>query len=327
MGWKDLLEATGEKMTAPWTGGRELRDGARSWAITGPLPVEHGWYVFKKAGRKVSVVKATDAKPEALKDIVRGYLVGDRFVPDDVRVDPDALKLAAASERLYFIEEGLSRFARLSAGRNYEDGPLLFIGQEMPLGPEEDVLNAYYDKALNLDHIRGVAPALDAAFRLESWRRAETERQRAEVERLLREEEERRAREERRKELVAKLGDAQGRREMALQDFGAAARAALAVGGAEYLDHRKAHRPHESVVTFRVMQRRFECTCDDRTLRIIDAGICLTDHGTGERGDTYFTLESLPAVILDADRKGKLVVFRHAGDNEYRDDDEDYDYD
>jgi hypothetical protein len=65
------------------------------------------------------------------------------------------------------------------------------------------------------------------------------------------------------------------------------------------------------VVRFRLLGRRFECTCDERTLRILDAGICLVDHATGERGDTRFTLESLPAVILEADRDDKLVVFRH----------------
>jgi hypothetical protein len=48
------------------------------------------------------------------------------------------------------------------------------------------------------------------------------------------------------------------------------------------------------------------------TLRIIDSGICLIDHATDERGDTYFTLESLPAVIAQAIREGHLVIFRRA---------------
>ena len=56
--------------------------------------------------------------------------------------------------------------------------------------------------------------------------------------------------------------------------------------------------------------RRFECTCDARTLRIVDAGICLVDHRSGQKGDQYFTLESLPGVIQQAEREGKLVVFR-----------------
>jgi hypothetical protein len=43
----------------------------------------------------------------------------------------------------------------------------------------------------------------------------------------------------------------------------------------------------------------------------VDSGICLVDHGTGERGDTRFTLESLPGVVGEAMDLGRLVVFRH----------------
>jgi hypothetical protein len=49
-------------------------------------------------------------------------------------------------------------------------------------------------------------------------------------------------------------------------------------------------------------------------MHIVDAGICLDDH-RGTKGDTRFTLESLPAVVGEAIRGGKLVVWRHvAGD-------------
>jgi hypothetical protein len=146
---------------------------------------------------------------------------------------------------------------------------------------------------------------------METWRRDEAERRRVALEQARREEAERRAREERRRELAERLGDGAGRRAMVPLDFAEAARAALAVGGAEYLDHRPSAQRGEVVVRFRVQKQRFECTCDEATLRIIDAGICLVDHETGERGDTYFTLESLPAVILEARRGGQLVVFRH----------------
>jgi NAD(P)H-dependent flavin oxidoreductase YrpB (nitropropane dioxygenase family) len=91
-----------------------------------------------------------------------------------------------------------------------------------------------------------------------------------------------------------------------------AARAALALAGAEYLDHRASTQAAEVVVRFRLAGRRFECVCERQTLRIIDAGVCLTDERTGEKGDSRFTLESLPGVIQEAERSGRLVVFRHA---------------
>jgi len=206
---------------------------------------------------------------------------------------------------------------RVSAGRIFEGGPLVYIGQEMPLGPESDVLNAYLDQTKSVDAIPGVTPALDAAFRMESYQRAEAEKRRLEEERRRREEDERRAQEERRRQLVEQLGDGAGRRAMAHVDFDQAARAALAVGGAELLDTRKATRRGERIVKFRLDRRRFECTCEEATLRIIDAGICLTAHYDdanfegGTKGDTWFTLESLPGVIREAQAQGKLVVFRH----------------
>ncbi len=311
MVWKDLLQTNDETIVAPWIGGRLLHAGERAWTIEGELPPEQGWYMFRAKGRKARSSGPTEPGSELLRNVVRGYLIGDRLVPDGARVDVDPSKIIRSAERVFLIEPGLDRFARVSAGRSYENGPLIFEGQQMPLGPEGDVLNAYLDRAPSLDHLRGVTPALDAAFRMETWKRDEAERRRREIEERRREEEAQRALEAQRQEILASLGDARGRRAMAAYDFAEAARAALAVGGAVYLDHRNSIRRGEMVVRFQLARRRYECTCDEKSLQIIDAGICLVDHDTGERGDTRFTLESLPAVILEADREGKLVVFRH----------------
>jgi hypothetical protein len=105
---------------------------------------------------------------------------------------------------------------------------------------------------------------------------------------------------------------------MAQVDFGEAARAALAVSGARYLDHRVVRQRGnvEYAVRFSWLNRRFECVVDGR-LQVIDSGICLTAHyddpdfDGGTRGDTWFTLESLPSVIKEADDAGRLVVYRH----------------
>lgn len=318
MNWRALLKMSEpETLISPWLGGRALRSGSRVWTIDGPLPREHGWYEFNLNGRKAKLVGGADATPENLINRVTGYLVGDRIVANDARVDPEPKNIVAHSERVYLIDPGLDRFVLISAGRPSEDGSLVFIQQEMPLGPESDVLKAYFDQTVSVNHVPGVTPALDAAFRMEVWQRAEAEKRRLELERLRREEEEKRQLEERRQQIVAKLGDGQGRREMAQVDFGSAARAALAVGGAEYLDHRAAVRRDEMVVKFRIRGRRYECTCDRNTLRIIDSGICLTAHHDdpdfeeGTKGDAFFSLESLPSVILEADREGRLVVYRH----------------
>ena len=318
MSWRDLLQTERETLVFPWVGGKSLRwSDERVWTIEGRVPHEFGWHRFTLQGRRAKVAGLVPAEPESLAFKVQGYLVGDRIVPDGARIDPDPKKIALGSEPVYLIEDGLDRFVRVSAGRIHEGGPLIYQGLEMPLGPEEDVLGAFLDQKASVDAIAGVTPALDAAFRMESYQRAEAEKRRLEEERRRREEEERQAREEKRRKLVEQLGDGAGRRALAHVDFDQAARAALAVGGAEFLDSLKSPRRGERVIKFRLDRRRFECTCEENTLRIIDAGICLTAHYDdeafegGTKGDTWFTLESLPGVIRQAQAEGKLVVFRH----------------
>ena len=335
MGWQDLLQKPDETAILPWLGGRELRSGPRAWSIQGRFPKEHGWYAFKLQGRKAILDPAKSAEiteggaPVELGHQVTGYLVGDRLVEDQARVDPNPAHVSEVAEPVFLIEPGLDRFVHVSAGRACEDGPLIYKGITMPLGQEEEVLQAFLDEKTSVSHLKGVSPALDAAFRMEVWQKIEAAKRRAELERIRKEEEAKRAIEERRKKLVEQLGDGAGRRAMAAIDFNEAARAAFAIGGVEFLDSRASVRKGEMVVKFRLDGRRFECTCEKHSLRVIDAGICLVDHRTNEKGDNYFTLESLPAVIRQAQREGKLVVFRRVdqdyGERRFDDDNGDND--
>jgi hypothetical protein len=309
MGWRDLLKNDEESTTLPWTGGGSLHSASRSFKVA-TRPHDFGWYRFKIDNNTVTDPTPAEPLPELLKKPITGYLVGDHLVPDDTRIDPDPAKIIHHSEKVYLLSEELDRFSRVRAGRIYPEGPLIFLEQAFPLGPEDNVMNAFLDNRSDVREIPGVVPALDAAFRMEVYQREQAELRRAELARIRAEEEARRAQEERRKELLEQLGDGAGRRAMALENFTEAAKAALAVGGAEYLDHRKAGKKGEFAVKYRVDGQRLECVCDTQ-LRIVDAGVCLTDHRTNEKGDTYFTLESLPAVIREAVRKGKLVVWRH----------------
>jgi len=309
--WQDLLQIQNETITLPWIGGRDIRSGSRCWRIEGDIPQEFGWVTFILNNRKAKFKELSEPKPDFLKHRVVGYLVGDRIVSKDARVNPDPKKIASGSEKVHLIEPGLDRFVLVSAGRLCEDGSLFYIQQEMPLGPENEVQSAFLDGKESISDTKNVTPALDAAFRMEIWQRKEVERRRLELEERLRKEEEEKQREALRLEIVQRLGDGAGRREMALVDFAMAAKSALAVGGAEYLDHRIAVCRNEMVVKFRLRGHRYECICHAHTLRIIDAGICLTDESTGVKGDTWLTLESLPGTILQADEEDRLVVFRH----------------
>lgn len=312
MGWRDLLQADDdEAIVAPWVGGRSLRTFERTWRIEGRVPAEHGWHTFRLSARKARWVEPAETPFGVLQGALRGYLVGDRLIPEGAtRVEPKLAKLVELFEQVHLVEPGLDRFVRISAGRFCEGGSLIYDNQEFPSGPEQEVNTAFLDRAKSIDGIAGVVPALDMAYRVESWRRAEAER-------IRREEQERRERDERRRKLVEQMGTGAGRREMAQEDFGEGAKAALMVGGAAYLDHRRAPNPNEMIVQFRVDRRRYECVCSRHTLQIIDAGICLTAHYDdadfkgGTRGDTWLTLESLPGVIQEAVGQDRLVAFRH----------------
>jgi len=310
MGWRDLITEEELAVVAPWMGGRSLHSGGRTRTITGTLPEEHGWYRFSVRPRAAEVVEAAMAAPERLGWMQTGFLVGNRFVPDYAQSGQLEGRLAGRFAQVHLLEEGLERFARIEVGAMRQHGNLVYRGLAFPLGPEDEVLTAFLDKNSSIHDVKGVIPSLQAAFDLECYERDKADERRRELLRLREEEAARRARDEERQRLAESLGNGAGRREMARVDFHSAATAALAVGGAELLDARSG-RGGERVVRYRLDGRRYECVCDSQ-MRIIDAGVCLTDETTGEKGDTFFTLESLPAVIRQADREGVLVVYRHA---------------
>ena len=323
MGWKDLL-SKGEQQVLPWVGGRELIDAGvlgkpkRIYRLS-RLPQEYGWYNFELSGRKASPLKKDTCVWDRFylggDKVVRGYVVGDRLVPDDARVETVPERLIEQTQPIALVEGGLDRFAKGYGAILQDDLPLVYVGMLFPEGPELEVEVAYQDRLPSVDHIPGVSPALDLAFRWLTWVRDEQE----EHERKL---EEGRAKEEARQQVLKDMGTGLGRRNLAQRDFNAAARAALSLSGSELLDVREGRGEHEKIVQYRFRHRRLECVVHAETLRVIDSGVCLNRHG--EKGDTYFTLESLPGVIGQALDMRRLVVYRHApgdepgwdGDNE-----------
>ena len=324
MGWKDLLNS-GSVRVLPWFGFRRVHDAVRSWTLSGRQPPEHGWFKFLEMGGREAELDSNEPLPPdpAWGEGQRkhnGYLVGDRFIPDTSRIDLDPARLIDQTVMTYCVEPGMERFARAEVVLDREQH-LVFMGQTFPLGPEAEVTRAFQDKAESIDKIPGVTPALDLAFRFLSYDRVMRERRREELRRLQEEEEKKRAEQERLEKLMKDAGSAVGRRALAAKDFDTAAREALRVSGAELLDTRRSANRGEMVVQYRFEKRRLECVVEKATLRVVDAGVCLTDHDTGRKGDRFFTLESLPGVIAEAMRKNKLVVWRHV-DRDGEDDEE-----
>jgi hypothetical protein len=303
MSWKDLL-SNKETITVPWTGGRIIRGAGRKWNMIGASPEEHGWHQFEVSGDRRAVWKGKGEPDmfwsEYQNNKVTGYMVGSRIIPDDAAVDPDPDKVFEQSIHVDFVEPGLDRFSRAEVV-NYEQSGLIYASTQFPIGPENEVLQAFLSREGSVSDIPNVTPALDLAFRFESQQRDQREER---VRRL----EEKRLEEERRNNLRKMIGTGEGRRELARVDFGAAATAALGLSGSTLLDHRPSYNRNEIIVQFRYRNRRFECVVEKDTLHVVDSGICLTGN------DRLFTLESLPPVIGNAIDVGVLHVFRHVDD-------------
>jgi hypothetical protein len=309
MGWEELLQdATPSRLVMPWLGGRRIYRDDRAWRVDGKLPREFGWYLWNLVGRNALLLE--EAEPDLsygeTDPMIRGYLVGDRLVPWNVQVKIGLGDVFNQTKQVALVEPGLDRFTFVDAVYSGYSIPI-YRSECFPLGPEGEVRRAFVDRKESIDDIKGVVPALDFAFRFATHQRKAAEERRAELER-------KRLEEERIEQARKNMGTGLGRRTLASTDFPTAAKAALKVGGAELLDVRPG-RGHEAVVQFRLEGRRFECVAERTTLRIIDSGICLEDHGTHEKGDTYFTLESLPGVIQQAMREGRLHVYRHVDED------------
>jgi len=303
MGWRDLLEQPSARLVAPWLGGRRIHRDGRTYRVL-EKPEEYGWYVWEVSGREVKLLDRhepdLDYTPGPWACRLRGHLIGNRLITDNSQAAHESLGDAV---RVFLVERGIDRFSPVEAGLAT---PTQFIYRNELFSSEvEDaVRKAFVDRADNVNHIPGVTPALERAFSFAVRQRQDVEARRAELARL-------REEERRREEAERSMGTGLGRRNLATFDFESAARAALMISGTELLDVRPGRTQGEMIVQFRLENSRFECVVDRSTLRIVDSGICLTDGRTGEKGDSYFTLESLPSVIRQAIWEDKLVIYRH----------------
>lgn len=300
----------------PWTGGTVIRTSNRTLRLTGPRPTEHGWHLFDVKGRKDTSWAGpaegdpTDHFPKGAK-FFKGYVADGWFVRDDVKGLFKPERFSEVASKIFLTERGLDRFSRAKVGL-WEDGRVIYVGFDFPQEAEDVVRRAYLEGTSSLDGAVNVSSCLLMSFRVASYLRD----QEVELARVAQEAEEQRVREEAQRELRSRLNTTEGRRALAAVDFDHAAQAALDVTGSVLVSSRDSYNIGEKVVQFSCRAGTFECVVDKHTFRVLDAGICLTDHQTGRKDDALFTLESLPSVVLEAYDRRLLHRYRHVDDGD-----------
>jgi hypothetical protein len=273
MDYTPFLQKPDEVLKLPYFGGKSVCDDRLTYRLRETL--QPGWYQFRKSGRYLTADEPIGPELGAWKlPRVTGCVMNGRIIGNDFQA------------RLFGLptDMDLPKFTPVTA-RKWFDGHILYEGQEFETEVETKVRDAFEEER-GIDGVKGVTPALAHTFLLESTRRA------------LAREAERRAREEaERKQQAAELARWQETLEGRIS-------LALSHTGAELVNWRR-NGQRQAVVRYRLGGRRFECVIDTESLRIVDAGICLSG------ADEELNLSSLPSAVREAIESGQLHVFRN----------------
>ena len=285
----------------PYIGGPRVDAPDRPLRLAGE--VEPGWWRFDVEGRNATAVEAAEPVDLSDRPAVRGHAAGGYLFSSGAEVERFALPADPEPELL----------APCTA-RRWHGGALLFDCAEFEDEAEERVRRAL-DDGSGIDAIKGAAPSLRAAFAYALLAKAAAER---EIWVLPRES----------TAHVAAIcadgpaatrpildGMAARRREARLRIATERARPVtnkrrrivhrledvLEGSGSRLLRWRQ-RGEHQLEVTFAFMGEHFTCLVASKTLRVIDAGICLSG------ADSRLTLDSLPSTIKEAIETHQLVV-------------------
>lgn len=307
--WQKFLGARAERVL-PWFGDPELDAPDRRLRLTAP-PAHPGWWRFALDGRQATPLGP--AEPEGLETLprARGHLLG---AGDELRLVGDD----AHASRVWFPPPDEPPPLAPCSARRWPGGQLLFEQLELEDEACEAARRALED-GRGLRAVKGVPASLRAAFGY-ALTAARAARARVAIEPL-----ELRARVAALAEggpaaVDAELGRIEAERSryrrarVASVDAAAAAsgpaggaeeraRQALRAAGAELLRLRRLAEGQLEVV-YRFLDTRFVSVVDARTLRVVDAGVCLSDR------DDLVTLDSLPGVIREGAETGQLVILR-----------------
>jgi hypothetical protein len=318
--WRKLIGKK-EQVVLPYFVGPRVRMKDREVRLTTPLE-RAGWYRFEVEGRQATPIDAAEPELAGLTK-VRGTIAYDVFFASGA--PPERVAIMPADEPPLFASCACFR---------WHSGELVFGELDFEGEVDEEARRLFADRK-PLEWAEGVPATVRAAFAWATVRRTSTEKDipcsprevwphtaeiaqggPAAAEALLERFEELR---HRRRIIVA--GKAIRVRAMVeravtaadatLQNADARANAAIDAAGGQITSIRHLAAGRQLEVHFNFDHERFVTLVDAFTLQVIDAGICLIDHGDGRRSDEDLTLDSLPAAIREAIEAGELVITNH----------------
>lgn len=295
----------------PYFGGSRVVSGERRLRVKGSVTA--GWWSFQIDGRFASARERAEAPdlsrlPRQLGHWAQGWL----FSP------------AREPRRLFLQPASQPELCTPVSGRSWHDGSLLFDACEFESEVEESVRLAL-EQRRSLTGIRGVGSGLRMAFayaltlgiaerrglvvsphEIVTQSLVIADQGEAAATRYLEQVQERRDAERERLQGRQPRSRSSGRvrARLEVEAFGERVGRALDAAGAELLRCRAVDEGLLEV-SFRFLDERFISLVDQQTLRVFDAGICLS----GE--DRQLNLESLPSVIREAVNNGELFITRH----------------
>jgi hypothetical protein len=307
----DYRKFLGKKQTLvlPYLGGTSVDTRTRRLRVKGePSP---GWWSFEVEGRHAHAIEA--AEPEAMDDLpaVRGHLVG-RWLFASGR----------EAARLQLMPSEEPAMLSPAIGRRWSSQALLFESLDFEQDAEEQA-REQLERDGHVAELKSLPASLRAAFGYAVIARVSRHLQIPasphEVLGQLRHVAERgrpaavgaleNLAEQRRLERI-RQASWHGRPQHAApppdpeHDLDRRLEAALRHANAELASHRRLDA-EQSEVAFRFMDERFIAVVDSRSLRVLDAGICLSG------ADRELTLDSLPSAIREAIDTDQLYITRH----------------
>ena len=157
-----------QDLILPYLGGCTITDGNSTWRIAGAPPKEHGWYRVSVDGSKFATLLNVTYPPNDWAfghDVlhVKGYVVGNRIIPDRIPVSTDPKDFIPQTKRVFLLPT-LTKFSRVKAA--YVGDRLVYVKTLPAYDCDNKMLDIFLNWK-NVDYYDQISPALQLAFNSE----------------------------------------------------------------------------------------------------------------------------------------------------------------